>query len=280
MKVLLMFATFVLIGVFVFLSCNKDNRKQSPNQAPVANAGADLSLTLPSCSGKTTAELNGSGSTDPEGKTISYSWRKIAGPEGFIIRNKYGAKALVENLSVGEYAFELLVRDAESLTSKDTVLISVRSTPKEYDFDVTFNGDYKFSNNISDFYNCFYYHICNYSDNTLIQGTGTFSPLGQFTLNFSEQADSAATSYAPHSNVQIYIGNVNNTSLIGTSTVNLKKLIQQGGGAFNGTFSVTDGSAKRCDPNLFANPYALNVTGNLDTATKKVTVRVLGKTYF
>ncbi|MEO7293388.1 MAG: hypothetical protein ABIW34_09820, partial [Ginsengibacter sp.] len=59
-----------------------------------------------------------------------------------------------------------------------------------------------------------------------------------------------------------------------------KKLIQQGGGAFTGNFNITDGSAKFCDDNIYKSLAPLLVTGNLDTATKKVTIRIKGKTFF
>jgi hypothetical protein len=47
----------------------------APNMAPLANAGADQSVA-----GQSSVTLDGSGSTDPDGDTLTYSWTQTAGP--------------------------------------------------------------------------------------------------------------------------------------------------------------------------------------------------------
>lgn len=285
MKILIKITAFFLMAVYVFFSCKKDNGQTtvppppnpppSVNRPPIARAGADLSFTLPSCGDRINAELDGSGSTDPDNDIISYSWRKISGPGLPPMKNSTLAKALVEYVRVGDYAFELTVTDAKYLASKDTMLISVKATFKEYDLDITFNGTFNFFNNDKD---C-YYTPCSYNDISLIEGKATFLPIGEFNLSFSEYADTATLKYAGNSYFSLY-RSTTNTGIYGTSSVNLKKLYQQGGGPFNGTFIVTYGSAINCDPNVFKNLAPLNVTGSIDTAAHKAIIRIYGKTYF
>ncbi|MDQ3846015.1 MAG: PKD domain-containing protein [Bacteroidota bacterium] len=276
MKLLIALTAFFLIAVLVFLAC----RKEHQNQPPVADAGPDQSFTLSSCSEKVTTQLDGSGSTDPNNKIIGYYWKQVAEQPGVTIQNQNSAKARVEILRPGTYSFALTVVNENYSSSTDVVLIIIRGTPMEYNMDVTFNGNYSYVDNQYDFYNCFYYRICNYTDRTEIQGIGNFPPFGQLSLQFTEEADSAASSYARNSNIQIYQGNVNSLSILGTSSVNLKKLRQQGGGSFTGTFTATDGSVKNCDPNVLKNLPPLNITGSIDTAARRATVTIKGKMYF
>jgi hypothetical protein len=102
----------------LLVSCKKENL---PNRQPVANAGTDRRSDLP---GK--GELNGSGPSDPDNNITSYKWTKSTGPSSFKIVNADAAQTLVENLVQGIYQFELKVKDAEGLFSKDTMTISGR----------------------------------------------------------------------------------------------------------------------------------------------------------
>jgi len=51
----------------------------APNKAPTANAGADITITLPTNS----TSLNGIG-TDVDGTITNYQWTKISGPAATI----------------------------------------------------------------------------------------------------------------------------------------------------------------------------------------------------
>jgi hypothetical protein len=281
MKMITAICIFFLMAVFVFLSCKKDKVPDSSNQPPVANAGPDQLFTLSSCSEKAKFNLDGSGSTDPNNKIIGYYWREVSALPGFTIYSNNTAKPSVEITWPGEYVFELTVTDENYSSSKDIVLITVKGTPKEFDLDVTFNATYNFTDNYYDYYGCFYYGICRPTDRTEIIGTGTFSPFGILSVYFFEEADSASLNYAPNSiiNISQDQGNFNTLSIIGNSTVNLKKLRQQGGGPFTGTIKVTDGSVTRCAPDVLTNLPPLNITGRIDTATGKATVTVKGKMY-
>ncbi len=95
------------------------------NVSPVANAGSDQSITLPSNS----VTLDGSGSSDPDGSIVSYSWTKIAGPSSYNIANGNSATTSVNSLTQGTYSFRLVVTDNNGATSSDTVVIVVNPAP-------------------------------------------------------------------------------------------------------------------------------------------------------
>ncbi|HSC52246.1 MAG TPA: PKD domain-containing protein [Phnomibacter sp.] len=91
------------------------------NFPPVARAGADVVLNLPTNS----TSLVGSGSTDPENGALTYKWSKIAGPGVFNIANTNTANTTLSNLIAGTYRFELLVTDNYAIESRDTVQVNV-----------------------------------------------------------------------------------------------------------------------------------------------------------
>jgi Tol biopolymer transport system component len=90
------------------------------NRPPVANAGADQVITLPSNS----VNLNGS-ATDPDNNITSYQWTKISGPSSFTIANPSSVQTQVTNLVAGVYQFELKVTDQFALNDKDVVQVTV-----------------------------------------------------------------------------------------------------------------------------------------------------------
>jgi hypothetical protein len=92
------------------------------NQAPIANAGPDRSMTLPTNS----ITHTGSG-TDPDGTIVSYQWTKVAGPSQYIIETPAAAQTVFSNLTEGVYLFELLVTDNLGGTDRDTVSVEVKA---------------------------------------------------------------------------------------------------------------------------------------------------------
>jgi predicted esterase len=94
------------------------------NKRPKASAGNDTSVSLPA----TTALLNGSGSSDPEGMISSYSWRQIAGPTSALVANNVARITEVRELAEGEYVFVLTVTDDRGLSAADTVGVTVINT--------------------------------------------------------------------------------------------------------------------------------------------------------
>jgi hypothetical protein len=92
-----------------------------PNVAPVAKAGNDVVIQLPSSS----TTLNGSASYDPDGVISSYSWNRISGPAGITIVNATTSTADVVGMQAGEYIFELTVTDNNGATASDRVKVTV-----------------------------------------------------------------------------------------------------------------------------------------------------------
>ena len=92
------------------------------NTPPVANAGADVTLTLPT----NATQLNGSGTdADAGGSVSSYSWSRVSGPTTFTISNANVANPTLSNLVQGTYTFRLTVTDNRGGTGTDDVVINV-----------------------------------------------------------------------------------------------------------------------------------------------------------
>ena len=92
-----------------------------PNQAPIANAGTDISITLP----VSTATLNGSGSRDADGTIASYVWTKVSGPAGGTFADPRIARPVVSAMIQGTYVFELTVTDDDGARATDRVTVTV-----------------------------------------------------------------------------------------------------------------------------------------------------------
>jgi hypothetical protein len=97
----------------------------TPNQSPVAKAGSDRTMTAPA----NTAELDGSGSYDPDGSISKYSWVKTSGPGAITISNGNSASPAISGLQVGAYVFTLTVTDNDGATATDQVSITVNPKP-------------------------------------------------------------------------------------------------------------------------------------------------------
>ncbi|RAW01337.1 PKD domain-containing protein [Pseudochryseolinea flava] len=93
-----------------------------PNDPPVANAGADITITLPI----TTAQLVGSG-TDSDGSVITYEWKQQGTtPKTVIITDGDQPTAQLSDLTLpGVYTFELTVGDDDSDVGSDLVTVTV-----------------------------------------------------------------------------------------------------------------------------------------------------------
>jgi ribosomal protein L14 len=93
----------------------------APNQAPVANAGNNLTITAPSAS----IVLNGSSSFDPDGTITKYTWTQVSGPNTAVILGNGTVSPSVSSLVVGTYTFQLLVADNDGATNTDQVTVTV-----------------------------------------------------------------------------------------------------------------------------------------------------------
>ena len=92
-----------------------------PNHPPVANAGQDHVITLPT----DTVTLDGSQSADPDNNITAYQWTKVSGPSSLLIAEVGAVKTQVSALVEGVYHFELKITDNKGLTGSDTVQVKV-----------------------------------------------------------------------------------------------------------------------------------------------------------
>jgi hypothetical protein len=119
-------------GIYVFQLTVTDNAAAkatdqvtvtvvAANQSPIANAGSDITLTLPTNS----TNLSGTGS-DADGSIASYAWTVVSGPSTPTITNASAATGSVSPLVEGTYVFRLTVKDDKSASSFDDVQVIVK----------------------------------------------------------------------------------------------------------------------------------------------------------
>jgi len=94
------------------------------NTAPMANAGTNQVITLPTAS----ASLTGSG-TDADGNSTiaSYGWTQVSGPNTAGITTAAVATTTVTGLIQGVYVFRLTVTDDQSATGTADVQVTVNA---------------------------------------------------------------------------------------------------------------------------------------------------------
>ena len=92
----------------------------SGNNAPVAYAGADKTLTLPT----NTIKLYGS-AKDSDGRIVSYQWTQYSGPTRVAISYSRYATCQVHYLKQGTYVLRLTVKDNEGAVDTDHVAVRV-----------------------------------------------------------------------------------------------------------------------------------------------------------
>ncbi|AIW22006.1 chitinase [Vibrio coralliilyticus] len=94
------------------------------NRAPVAAAGADVSVTGPA-----SVVLDGNSSSDSDGSVASYAWEQLSGTSVSLT----GANTAQASFDVAEVAqtetltFKLTVTDNEGATGTDTVVVTVQA---------------------------------------------------------------------------------------------------------------------------------------------------------
>lgn len=97
----------------------------SSNQQPTADAGSDLTTSIVS----TGVTLDGTGSSDPDGDALSYSWSISSQPNGAnatISENNTSSPTLLA-MAPGEYIVRVTVTDGQGGSSSDTATIDLQN---------------------------------------------------------------------------------------------------------------------------------------------------------
>ena len=108
-------------GLTAFDDVNIVVTSSTANLPPVANAGPDKTLTLPTSS----VTLYGSG-TDPDGTIVTYTWTYRSGPATPTLSGAKTATLKASNLKAGTYVFRLTVKDNLGKTAWDEVSVIVK----------------------------------------------------------------------------------------------------------------------------------------------------------
>lgn len=96
------------------------------NILPVAKAGNDQSITLPTNS----VTLSGSG-TDADGSIIAYKWEITSGNSNYTLGSPNSASTTLSNLTQGTYPARLTVTDNKGATGIDSLSILVNPAPPD-----------------------------------------------------------------------------------------------------------------------------------------------------
>jgi gliding motility-associated-like protein len=109
-------------GVTAFDEATVTVLPEAINMAPVANAGNNQSIKLPT----TSVTLSGSGS-DADGSIVKYLWSQLTGIPVIITEQVAGKSdvVLVEGLDAGTFTFRLTVTDDDGATDTDDVIVTV-----------------------------------------------------------------------------------------------------------------------------------------------------------
>ena len=105
----------------------KINVGAATNQAPIANAGPNIIITLPNNS----TTLDGSASSDPDGSISTFNWSEVSGPSSATITNGTTSIASVGNLQAGQYVLQLTVTDNSGASANALVKITVQQAPNQ-----------------------------------------------------------------------------------------------------------------------------------------------------
>jgi predicted esterase len=95
--------------------------KTESNKKPVADAGDDISTTLPDNS----VFVNGGSSKDPDGSIKKYKWTKTSGPNKYEIVNDDAVSTAIKNLAEGTYVFRLTITDNDNSSAYDELKVVV-----------------------------------------------------------------------------------------------------------------------------------------------------------
>ena len=117
---LLIFTSFCVDDSILGVSTPSElDRKR--NIPPISNAGVDQTITLP----QSTATLDGTQSSDNDGRIVSWRWSKKSGPTQYTLTTPTASKTDATGLVEGVYVFTLTVTDNRDAAVTDDVQITV-----------------------------------------------------------------------------------------------------------------------------------------------------------
>jgi hypothetical protein len=107
----------------VYITVNDAPAKTSAttNKYPIADAGPDISITLPTSS----VTLNAIGSYDTDGYLTGYWWTQTEGPSGAVMGARASQQNPVTGLVAGKYKFVLQITDNGGLVASSDVYVTV-----------------------------------------------------------------------------------------------------------------------------------------------------------
>jgi len=135
------------------------------NQPPVAYAGSNTTITLPTNS----VTLDASGSYDPDGSIALYWWVQENGPSTVYLPDASVAKPVLTNLIQGVYEFTLQVRDNAGEIAFSKVSITVNPAAAAPSLPVNQNPVSNAGGNVS---------ITLPTNSVVADGTGSYDPDG------------------------------------------------------------------------------------------------------
>ncbi|MET0635092.1 MAG: T9SS type A sorting domain-containing protein [Chitinophagaceae bacterium] len=91
------------------------------NVAPVVNAGADKTITLPAIIVGLSATAS-----DADGSITSYAWKKVGGPSQFTLSSTTIFNPILSALVAGTYQFSVTVTDNKGATATDNINVIVK----------------------------------------------------------------------------------------------------------------------------------------------------------
>lgn len=116
------------VNVYEWMLQYKREGQAPANVLPVAKAGDDSTIILPSSS----IVLNGNNSYDPDGTIVKYYWQQVSGPGNAVIAKPNQAVSDISQLlNPGTYRFRLIVTDNSGGTSSDLIDIVMQPANNE-----------------------------------------------------------------------------------------------------------------------------------------------------
>ena len=116
---LLIFTSFCVDESILGVSTPPELAKR--NTPPISNAGVDQTITLP----QSTATLDGTKSSDKDGRIVSWRWSKKSGPTQYTLTTPTTSKTDATGLAEGVYVFTLTITDNRDGAATDDVQITV-----------------------------------------------------------------------------------------------------------------------------------------------------------